>query len=203
MNQFPLRMNKSIGITGGIGSGKSVVAMLLQLYGIPVYIADEESKKLLNTSPMIRAKLTGLFGESLYTADGLDKKQLASFIFSNKDYLRKVNDIVHPEVYRHFEHWLSVQEAPLGYCGMESAILFESGFNRLVDTTLMVYAPLELRLSRVGRRDQVDREEILKRIESQWPDEVKKQQSDYVIHNDDIQPLIPQVETFLTSLKKK
>ena len=130
-----------IGITGGIGSGKSVVAALLELSGIPVYIADTESKLLTATSPVIREKLVALFGEELYTADSLNKRQLASHIFGNPERLGQVNAIIHPEVNRHFLAWVERLNTPV--CAIESAILFESGFNRIVDTTLMVYAPMD------------------------------------------------------------
>lgn len=188
-----------VGITGGIGSGKSVVAALLELSGIPVYIADTESKLLTTTSPVIREKLMALFGKELYTADGLDKKRLASHIFGNPKRLEQVNAIIHPEVNRHFLAWADKQDAPA--CAIESAILFESGFNRIVDTTLMVYAPMEVRIARALERDAVPREEIMRRIESQLPDEVKKEKSDYVIFNGVEQALLPQITAFLAWLK--
>ena len=135
-----------IGITGGIGSGKSVVASLLALSGVPVYIADEESKWLTNNSPVIREKLTALFGPEIYTNEGLNKKLLASHIFNNPEQLQQVNQIIHPEVNRHFSAWVERQTSPL--CAIESAILFESGFYKVVDISLMVYAPRELRIER-------------------------------------------------------
>lgn len=190
-----------IGITGGIGSGKSVVASLLELSGIPVYIADTESKRLTASSPVIREKLIALFGESLYTAEGLDKKQLASHIFGNPERLKQVNAIIHPEVNRHFLAWADKQTTPI--CGIESAILFESGFNRVVDITLMVYAPLEVRIQRALERDAVAREEIVRRINSQLPDEEKKEKSDYVIFNDGKQALLPQIAAILMDLQSK
>lgn len=190
-----------IGITGGIGSGKSVVASLLELSGIPVYIADTESKRLTASSPVIREKLIALFGESLYTAEGLDKKQLASLIFGNPERLKQVNAIIHPEVNRHFLAWADKQTTPI--CGIESAILFESGFNRVVDITLMVYAPLEVRIQRALERDAVAREEIVRRINSQLPDEEKKEKSDYVIFNDGKQALLPQIAAILMDLQSK
>lgn len=140
-----------IGITGGIGSGKSVVASLLALSGIPVYIADEESKWLTNNSPVIREKLTALFGPEIYTNEGLNKKLLASHIFNNPEQLQQVNQIIHPEVNRHFSAWVERQTSPL--CAIESAILFESGFYKVVDISLMVYAPRELRIERALGRD--------------------------------------------------
>lgn len=190
-----------IGITGGIGSGKSVVAALLELSGVPVYIADTESKLLTTTSPVIREKLIALFGDELYTAGGLDKKRLASHIFGNPERLAQVNAIIHPEVNRHFLAWAERRNAPA--CAIESAILFESGFDRVVDTALMVYAPMEVRIRRALERDAVPREEIVRRIESQLPDEVKKEKSDYVIFNDGEQALIPQVTAFLAGLRSK
>ncbi|MCD7848894.1 MAG: dephospho-CoA kinase [Parabacteroides sp.] len=190
-----------IGITGGIGSGKSVIASLLELSGVPVYIADTESKRLTETSPVIREKLTALFGETLYKAERLDKKLLASLIFGNPERLKQVNAIIHPEVNRNFQAWAEKQNTPL--CAIESAILFESGFNRAVDVSLMVYAPMEVRIRRVLERDAVSREEVVRRISSQLPDEVKKEKSDYVIFNDDRQALLPQVAAFLEGLRSK
>lgn len=191
-------MNK-IGITGGIGSGKSVVATLLSLSGVPVYIADEESKRLTATSPVIRQQLIALLGKEVYTAAGVNKQYLAACIFHDPDCLQKVNAIIHPEVNRHFQAWAERQRTP--YCAIESAILFESGFDRTVDIRLMVYAPLELRIDRAVRRDALARTEILHRIENQMADELKKDRSDYVIYNDDRQALIPQVAAFLAWLR--
>ena len=176
-----------IGITGGIGSGKSVVASLLALSGVPVYIADEESKWLTNNSPVIREKL--------------NKKLLASHIFNNPEQLQQVNQIIHPEVNRHFSAWVERQTSPL--CAIESAILFESGFYKVVDISLMVYAPRELRIERALGRDSASREEIERRINSQMSDEEKKDRSDYVIYNDNRQALIPQVGKLLCWLQSQ
>lgn len=191
-----------IGITGGIGSGKSVVATLLRLYGIPVYIADEESKRLTNSSPVIRRALVDLVGEAVYDADGkLDKLRLANFIFGQPEHLARVNAIIHPEVNRDFLDWSERQEK--AFCAIESAILFESGFDRIVDVKLMVLAPLEIRLERAIARDHASREALERRIKSQMADEEKASRSDYVIHNDDRQALIPQVENFIGWLKNR
>lgn len=188
-----------IGITGGIGSGKSVVASLLKLYGIPVYIADTESKLLTDTSPVIKEKLTALLGNDLYTDKGLNRNLLASHIFGNPEYLRQVNAIIHPEVDRHFVAWAQSQKSTI--CAIESAILFESGFDKVVDKSLMVYAPLPLRIERAVARDNAHREEIIRRINNQLPDETKKDRSDYVIFNDDKQALLPQIEKLLATLQ--
>ena len=186
---------KKIGITGGIGSGKSVVAELLKLHGIPVYIADEESKRLTSTSPVIKAKLIELLGPELYTGERLNKPRLASYIFRDERILQEVNHIIHPEVNKDFENWCIRQKTPL--CAIESAILFESGFNRIVDTCLMVYAPIDIRIERALLRDKTSRDAIRQRINSQMPDEAKREKADFTILNDGKQALIPQVEKFL------
>lgn len=188
-----------IGVTGGIGSGKTVVTTLLEVMGIPVYIADEQSKRLTDTSPIIKEKLIALFGPDIYTPKGLNRGLLASYIFNSAEDLRKVNRIIHPEVNRHFLDWVDQQPGDL--CAIESAILFESGFDRIVDFSLMVYAPVELRIERVGKRDGATREEIEKRINSQLSDEIKKERSSFVVFNDNTHPLIPQIQEILLHLQ--
>ena len=202
----------TIGLTGGIGSGKSVVASLLELYGMPIYIADAESKRLLDSlnpnrvaSPvrvevayrhsLLRERLTALLGDSIYESDGLNRNLMASLIFSDAKLLEQVNAIIHPEVALHFRSWAKQQTT--NCVVLESAILFESNFNRLADTCLMVYAPLEARIKRVMERDRITEEEVWQRMQHQIPDEEKKNRADYVIHNDDKQPLIPQVEKWI------
>lgn len=187
-----------IGITGGIGSGKSVVAELFTLLQIPVYIADTESKKLTVTSPVIREQLIRLLGPEVYQENILNKQLLASLIFGNKEMLKQVNAIIHPEVNRHFLDWCKQQQKAI--VATESAILFESGFHELVDVRLMVYAPYEIRVQRAMSRENTLREAIERRINSQLDDETKKLLSDYVIYNDNQQALIPQVHKFLSSL---
>ena len=187
-----------IGITGGIGSGKTVVSTLLELMDIPVYIADEESKVLTKNSPVIREKLIHLLGESIYTPEGLNKKLLASYIFNNPDCLQQVNAIIHPVVNQHFLEWTN--QLTTGVCAIESAILFESGFDKIVDISLMIYAPMELRIERAMKRGSVTREEITKRIQSQLSDDIKKEKADYIIRNNDKQALIPQLQNFINRL---
>ena len=189
-----------IGITGGIGSGKSVVANILSLSGVPVYIADEESKKLTNHSPIIREKLIALFGKEIYSEEGLNKKLLASHIFHDPQRLQQVNQIIHPEVNRHFLEWVNKQATQI--CAIESAILFESGFDKVVDVSLMVYAPKGLRIERASKRDAAAKAEIERRINNQMADELKKDRSDYVIYNDDQHLLISQVEAFISQITR-
>ena len=125
-----------IGITGGMGSGKSVVSSLFTVAGIPVYVADDESKRLTETSPVIRKKLKALFGDDIYINESLDRKRLASLIFSNVELLNKVNSIFHPVVKEDFKKWASKLSSK--FCAMESAILFESGFDKYVDVVVTV-----------------------------------------------------------------
>ena len=185
----------TIGLTGGIGSGKSVVASLLELYGMSVYIADEESKRLLTSSPLIRERLTTLLGSSIYDDNGLNRRLMASLIFNDAKLLEQVNAVIHPEVARHFKAWMSRQTT--NFVVLESAILFESGFNRLIDICMLVYAPHELRIKRVMARDKITETEVLQRMQHQIPDEEKRILSDYVIHNDDRHALVPQIEKAL------
>ena len=182
----------TIGLTGGIGSGKSIVASLLELYGMPVYVADEESKRLLTSSSLIRERLTTLLGSSIYDADGLNRPLMASLIFNDAKLLEQVNAVIHPEVAGHFRAWAGRQTT--NFTVLESAILFESGFNHLVDTCLLVYAPSKLRIKRVMERDGITEQEVWQRMQHQIPDEEKRIRADHVIHNDDIHALIPQIE---------
>ena len=202
----------TIGLTGGIGSGKSTVALLFEIYGIPVYSADEESKHLLETlnpnrvsnpvrvetahhHSVIRDQLIALLGDSIYGHDGLNRRLMASLIFNDDKLLEQVNAVIHPEVGRHFQSWLERQTTT--YAVLESAILFESNFDRYVDVCVMVYAPRELRIRRVMARDQVTEFQVLQRMQHQLPDEEKREKADFVICNDETQPLIPQIEKFL------
>lgn len=188
-----------IGLTGGIGSGKTTVAQIFEAMNIPVYYTDPEAKRIMAESSAVKAKLTGRFGNEVYKEGQLDRACLAKLIFDNKDNLEYVNSVVHPEVAKDFEHWVG-QHADSPYVLIESAILFESRFDRLVDKTLTVTAPLETRIERIMLRDNVDSDSVLKRIANQQPEEEKVRRSDAVIVNDGVHPLIPQVEAFLSSL---
>jgi dephospho-CoA kinase len=193
-------MTVKIGITGGMGSGKSVVSRLLGLMGIPVYISDVESKRLTVSNPCIRKKLTALLGEKVYQNGELNKPLLASYLFENEKQAETINRIIHPQVKIDFREWVkSHSRYPI--LAMESAILIESGFADEVDVTVMVYAPLNIRLERTVKRDASSRESILKRIQSQMGDEEKKNFADYIILNDDVTPLIPQIESLLVNIK--
>ena len=188
-----------IGITGGIGSGKSVVSSWLAQEGIPPYLADDESKHLTNTSPVIREKLKTLIDDDIYANDKLDHQRLAALIFNDETLLKKVNKIIHPIVRKDFMDWVAKRTSE--YCALESAILYESNFDKDVDVVLMVYAPVELRLTRAMLRDGVPEAEILKRKNRQMPDSLKRKKADYVIFNDGQQPLIPQIDEFIEILR--
>lgn len=180
-----------LGITGGIGSGKSVVSTILVLSGVPVYIADDESKKLTTNSPAIRKKLIAVFGENLYDGNKLNKELFAACIFSDKQKLQTANSIIHPEVALHYEQWLKTHRSE-AVVVLESAILFETGWNTKMDRIVTVYAPLDTRIQRVMERQQAGREAILERIGNQLSDEEKIHLSDYVIYNDGSQSVIEQ-----------
>lgn len=188
-----------IGITGGIGSGKSVVSRLLEVMGIPVYIADVEAKYLTNTDPCIRKELAALLGNDVYKDGALNKPLLASYLFGHPDHADRVNGIIHPRVKEDFRRWVE-ERNNLPWVGMESAILIESGFASEVDVVVMVYASLEIRIQRAIRRDSTTRELVMKRIQSQMSDEEKREQACFVIVNDNETPLIPQVLELISVL---
>lgn len=195
-------MTIKIGITGGIGSGKSVVSRLLEIMEVPVYIADTESKRLTNTDPCIRKELSALLGEEVYKDGALNKPLLAAYLFGDAEHAAQVNGIIHPRVKKDFRQWTEERDG-LPWVAMESAILIESGFVAEVDVVVMVYAPLETRIERAMRRDSATHELVMKRIRSQMSDEEKRRQADFVIVNDDDTPLIPQVMEIISWLSKK
>ena len=188
-----------VGITGGIGSGKSVVCELLRVYGYPVYDADDRAKELNNTSPIIRDKLISHFGKDLYPDNKLDKKKLANIIFTNPDNLKIANSIIHPEVAKDFIKWILEREK-YAIVFMDAAVLLEAGFNKILDKVITVYAPYTLRLQRASERDKTDIKNIAERAKNQLSEEERIKLSDYVIYNDDTQSLIEQVATFLRTL---
>lgn len=175
---------KTIGLTGGIGSGKTTVARMFEEYGIPVYIADEEAKELMHTSDVIRTELQQLLGDKLYKNGELNRKYMADKIFNDEMLLEKVNQIVHPRVEEHFQEWKKEHQAP--YCIKEAAILFENGGYKRCDKTILVIANEEERIERVMKRDGVERELVLERMKNQWSDAKKIPLADYIIKNDDL-----------------
>lgn len=193
-------MTKVLGITGGIGSGKTIVSQLLTAtFGIPVYIADIEANAITANSPVVREKLIRKFGDKLYNGHTLNRKLLASIIFANEDHLKYTNAVIHPEVSKHFRAWIN-QRSNQPLLAIESAILFESGFYKDVDYTLNITAPLDIRINRVIQRDNSSKEAVLKRINNQLSDDERSRMSDFIIANDDTHAIIPQVESMINSL---
>jgi len=190
---------KKIGLTGGIGSGKSFVANIIEKIGYPVYYSDVRSKELTNTHPIIRKGLIELVGENVYFEGELDKKILAAAIFSNDELRMKVNQLIHPIVRQDFEDWAKAQTSGLIF--NEAAILFETGAYRNFDATVLIYAPIELRLKRVLKRDIITKEEVLARIKNQMSDEEKLKMTPYSILNDGKNPILIQIETILEEIK--
>lgn len=175
-------MMKIVGLTGGIGSGKTTVANLFSELNVPIYIADKEAKALMNKSKVIKRKLIQLFGKDAYKAEELNRPYLAEQIFNDKNLLQQMNAIVHPKVASHFKRWIKKQAAP--YCIKEVAILFENGSYVNCDKVITVIAPLEIRISRVLQRDQTTTSKIKAIIKNQWQDQERMKLSDYVISND-------------------
>ena len=182
-----------IGITGGIGSGKTTVANLFAKLGVPVFFADSETRMLQNSDAELRGELIAAFGPETYLANGtLDRAYLARIVFADKAALQKVNSIVHPAVARHFAAWCAAHESN-AYILKEAAILFESGSNAGLDGVIAVTAPEALRIERVMQRDGISEEEVRKRMANQWPEEEKLKRANWIIYNDG-RALEPQVE---------
>lgn len=180
-----------IGITGGIGSGKSVVSELLRSMGYPVFDTDREAKMLMETSTVIRTELIALFGPETYEGNRLNRPYLASRIFTDENARLQVNGIVHPEVRRYLLEWSEAQNSEIVF--FESAILYESNFYKMADRIWVVTAPDEIRIERTVARDKATPEQVRARMESQLPQSEKEARADYVIHNDGNEALIPQV----------
>lgn len=195
-------MVTKIGLTGGIGSGKSIVSRLMEMMGVPVYVSDTATKQLMQRDETIRCGLCRMVGDEVYLGNCLNRPLLASYMFGHADRVAAVNALVHPRVREDFRAWVARQEAS-GHTmiGLESAILLEAGFASEVDKVVMVYAPIEVRLARAMQRDGASEEAIRRRMASQMDDEQKKDRADFVIWNDGLRPLIPQVEGLLAELR--
>ena len=175
---------KIIGITGGIGSGKTTITKYIESLGYPIYIADDEAKKLLDLEEVIN-EIRKTFGEEVIENNLVDKKKLATFVFGNKDKLKQLNEIIHPKVRQHFINWVKQINSEIVF--KEAAILFESGAYKDCDYRKLVTAPEDVRVERVIKRDNTTKEDIIKRIRSQWSDEDKAKLSNYVINNIDLE----------------
>jgi dephospho-CoA kinase len=192
-----------VGITGGIGSGKSTVCRVFSVLGIPVFHADLQAGKLQNEDSQIVKELTEIFGPEIYSAEGLlNRKMLASIVFSNRGLLEKLNGIIHPAVHREFEKWCAGY-ATFPYVIYEAAILFETGNFRNFDFTIVVIADEQERIQRVIKRDLSKLEEVLQRMSHQMVDKEKIKMADFVLENNDNQLIISQIIKLDQLLKSK
>lgn len=191
-----------IAVIGGIGSGKSVVSHLLRIMGVPVYDCDTEAKQLMNNSPEIRKALIDAVGNEVYGADSnINRPYLASYMFGNPEHITTINHIVHPVVRAHFNQWAIHTQTPI--VAVETAILYESGMDADVDSTLLVHAPLDLRIQRAMQRDGANEQSIRRRINAQTPDEELLKKATYVIVNNDNTSLISQTLRLLSTIAEK
>lgn len=191
-------MPKRIGITGGIGAGKSTVSKIIESMGFPVFNSDDEAKIIINSHPEVKKELVALFGASIYTENGLNRPKLAELIFSNPNSRDKVNASVHPRVRRAFDQFVTKRTNKLVF--NEAAILFETGAYKQFDSTILIISPLELRIERLLKRDKTTRSEIEARMNAQWTDIEKQKLATFVIHNDEEESLILQIEKVITEL---
>ena len=180
-----------IGLTGGIGSGKTMVARIFELLGIPVYYADAAAKTIMNEDESLKALIIEHFGKAAYTDGTLNRAYISSIVFENTEKLGLLNSLVHPATIRAAEKWMQQQQT--AYAIKEAALIFESGSQNGLDLVIGVYAPKSLRILRTMQRDTISRDEVLKRMSNQVNEELKMKLCDFVIYNNEQQLLIPQV----------
>lgn len=180
-----------IGITGGIGSGKSTVAKLFEVLGIPVYYADDAAKQLMNDNDALKQQVQNEFGIEAYTNGKLNRKYIADIVFANPEKLELLNSLVHPATLKDAEEWMNKQTTP--YTIKEAALIFESGAQEQLDYVIGVFSPTPLRIQRTMQRDNISREEVMARMNKQIDETIKMRLCDFVITNDEQQMVIPQV----------
>ena len=180
-----------VGITGGIGSGKSTVARMFEVLGVPVFYADVEARKMMEEDAEVRSAIAGIFGPEAYAEGHLNRKYLSSRMFSDRQQVERLNAIVHPAILRKADEWMNSRNEP--YALKEAALIFESGGQRYLDAVIGVYAPESLRIARAMKRDGTDRDTVLARMHHQIEESVKMRLCDFVIRNNDLELVIPQV----------
>jgi dephospho-CoA kinase len=180
-----------IGLTGGIGSGKSTAAQIFEVLGIPVYYADIAAKRLMNEDKKLKSAISNTFGKESYRDNTLDRKYISSIVFSNPAKLESLNALVHPVTKKDGEMWMQQQTTP--YAIHEAALIFEAKVSDRLDHVIGVSSPIELRIKRAMERDKVSREEVLKRMNQQLDEDIKMSKCDFLLINDEQQLLIPQV----------
>ncbi|MGD0583354.1 MAG: dephospho-CoA kinase [Bacteroidales bacterium] len=197
-NPQPFRNNENmdrsgmkIGVTGGIGSGKTTVCRVFNSLGIPVFSADNEASNIMESDPQVIENVRNIAGQDIYKGGSLNRSELAELIFNDRELLERINQVVHPVVRINFDIWQRSQKSD--YVILEAAILFESGSYKTLDGIITVIAPLEERIDRVVRRNNLTREQIMERIRNQSDDEFKIARSDFVIDNSDDQLILPQI----------
>jgi dephospho-CoA kinase len=186
-------MMLKVGVTGGIGSGKTTVCKVFELLGIPVFYADDVAKSIMHTDQVLKTAILNTFGERAYTKEGtLNRSYISSLVFNNNPELEKLNSLVHPAVFRAFDNWLLEQkDAP--YVIKEAALLYESDSYKMCDESILVIAPTETKISRVKVRDGISDEDVKLRMNRQFSDEVKIKFADHILNNDEKQLIIPKI----------
>lgn len=182
-----------VGVTGGIGAGKSIVCRVFKTLGIPVFDADAAAKMLMEEDPLLVKAISNLFGNDVYISGKLDREKVASMVFNQPTLLKQLNKVVHPATISYGNSWM--QQQTTSYVIKEAAIFFESGSYKEMDVMIGVFAPVELRIKRVLTRPGMTREKVLERMANQIGDEQKLKLCDYTITNDDVAAIIPQVES--------
>jgi len=184
-----------IGITGGIGSGKSIICKLIEILGYPVYYSDKRAKELINKSSTIITFLKNNYGEDIYINGKINKNKFASIIFNSKKELQKVNSIIHPQVALDFNNWTRIQKSSIVF--QESALIFDSKLENRFDYIIGVISPLETRINRVIKRENCTKENVKERINNQLSQDIIFKKSDYIIQNEDNHPILPQLLNIL------
>ena len=191
-----------VGLTGGIGSGKTLVCSVLEKLGVAVYYADSEARRLMNSDPELVLQISGLFGNKAYEGGNLNREFLAQRVFKDKVLLTRLNELVHPAVRKDFSRWANEQK-PAFYVVEEAAILFESGSDRNMDLTVGVFSEKELRVQRVMQRDGIAREQVRMRMNSQMNEKEKMERADMVIYNDGKLMILPQIINMHNAILKR
>ena len=189
---------KIIGITGGIGSGKSTVAKVFVSMGYPVYNSDLMAKQLINSDSVLIGDIKSHFGQEIYSGNKLDRKKMAGIVFNDPEKLKILNSLVHPAVGRDFESWKKEQSTSIVL--KEAAIIFETGIHKSLDATLLVTTPESIRIKRVMKRDNTTKEQVIERMNNQWSDDKKAELADYIIDNSGDKMVIPQVQEIISSI---
>ena len=191
----------TVGLTGGIGSGKTFIAEIFQQLDVPVFFADEIAKNMYNRDD-IKSQISAIFGDNIYISNAIDKAKLAKMIFNDQAKLDTINHIIHPAVEKEFQNWSdSMSSTPLVI--KESALLFETGNYKNLDATILVVAPMKLRIKRIMKRDGSDEQQVSDRMNKQWKDRQKTPLADYIIINDEQNLVVPEVIKVYNQLKGK